>query len=177
MTRVPILRYPIVYLAVHYPPPGIFEGRSNINEQPELICNKKGIVADIYELLKEQKLDYIELSETWDCGAFNRQIAKIAHTFSVACLGNDGWEPLLPTLITGESSHYFHLIGCTSHDSQVCVDPYDLMLDIREFDNVYYVVVFLTLLGFGRLPTYQVVSGRVLDLKAIKSKISKTQNS
>ena len=86
-----------------------------------------------------------------------RTLAKIAHSFSVAELGFDGFDPLLTELILGKSDHWSHCVGQLSHSAEAKTSElHRLSLD---WDGDLLVCRVQLYSKYGS-PSYVVVAGR-----------------
>lgn len=163
---------PVYYLAVRLPPPGIILGVPRRIGSPELHVDIKGDTEHIAKLLStEKEATILNLISQWHWGAFSRLIAKIGHAYTVSVLGLTGWRPLLPPVILGQDECLSHLTGGVTEPSEECQAPNDLVLATVDIGGVIHLVVRMSLLGFGRLPTYQAVVGAVEDWETVNRMI------
>lgn len=95
-------------------------------------------------------------------GDFARMLAKIAHSFAMAELGADAFEPLLPDLILGKSETAPYLVGgdATEESSSVELPLHYLGPMYASVDEVLYLLIAIRLFSKMGMPRYHVVVGR-----------------
>lgn len=174
--NVPIRDYPITYIAVELPPPGLLLGIAPSNLNPELKFNLKGDAASLNQTMDALTIERLIIKHGFDWAAFFKQLAKIGHCYAFCCLRRRGYEPLLPDIIFGKSQHLSHYVGGISRvpESEE-ISTSDLYLSLVENDSEYYLVVGIQLLGMGTLPRYQVVAGHVSDLHAFYTALAESK--
>lgn len=163
---VPVGMLPTNYIALELPSPGILTGAEPSNMNPEMKLHIKGDQKEIEIAMRELDVGELELSSMAAWGSFCRLLAKIGHAYSMAVLGGEGYKPLLIDLILGKSDYLSHYVGGTAEDN---IES-DLQLSLISSRTELYLCVNITLLGRGRLPTYQAVAGLVTDPVAITEK-------
>ncbi len=169
ISLLPMSDVPTVYGVLDLPEPGIISGAPRSESNPEVQIHLRGDVAEISKALSSYPSDAIELSAEVDWGAFSRLLAKIAHSYLVAVVGEVGYEPLLPDLILGKSRHLAHLVGGVSEPVEPEAAGADLAVAWRHIRDEPYLTVYIQLLGRGRTPIYQVVAAKVEDVRAVES--------
>jgi hypothetical protein len=169
-TQLAVQHFPTVYLAVEFPPPGIFTGADLSDRNPELTVTLKGDKDEIAHAMRVLEKENIELCSLFSWGPFCRQIAKIGHAFAVASIGTDGYAPLLPDIILGRSECLSHFVGGVKNAIRA---EADLSLLLVTEKKVNYLVVYVQLFGIGRLPVYQAVVGKVTDLNVVLTNVAR----
>ena len=155
---VPIGDHPIFYVVLLPVEPGLFRGDEPTDKNPEMIANVMGDEPGI-ALFHEQGGD-LELSADALWGSLFRMLAKIGHSYAVGMLGVEGYEMYLPGLILGTDKRLAYFVGGTTKQT-----PKETTIELSwvPHKDEHYLTVSINLLS-GRLPTYQVIVGRVTDM-------------
>jgi hypothetical protein len=175
--QLPIDDFPFLYHSLTMPRAGMLSGRHyrSDSDNPELSITLNGDEKSIQALAARAGADRFSFEIVFSPMEFSRVIAKTCHAHAVSVVGLRGMEWLLTSFIRGlPTSNFFNLIGC----ADVCrklVPPSDLALDIVELGTASLLIGRVTFLGKSRLPTYEAVVGRILDLGLIRSKILSAQ--
>jgi hypothetical protein len=183
--------FPDVNLIVDLPLPGIITKSPLTEMNPEfqlrLVGNSNEIskAISLIENKSENKEVSLLLSCTFDWGAFYRLLAKIAHGHLVACVGLEGYIPLLPDLILERSPYLSHYIGgiangggwhqMTYHLGLMMIPSPEIGYIAPEIDAGYF-SVYIHLFGGMNMPTYQVIAGKITDFDLINLNYIETCN-
>lgn len=172
-------QYPDIYLVVNLPPPGILNGAPLTELNPEMQISLVGNPNEIARAISSIGNENISLilSHSFPWGDFCRVLAKIAHGFLVACVGQAGYIPLLPDLILGRSSYLAHYIGGIEGGSPIHMMSHNLQLILipdlgTGAIDTGYIAVYIQLLGGVSMPTYQVIAAKISDFDLIIEKIN-----
>jgi hypothetical protein len=91
--------------------------------------------------------------------AFNRFLAKVAHSFTCATLGEDNFEPCLNKLILEGHEHSTFWIGC---DEERSAQPYFFEIEPGEYqawNGQKFLAVRIRLFSFLGTPSYVIAVG------------------
>lgn len=162
--NVPVSIYPTIYPIILPPQPGIL----NDNEKRKANFETKIMLAgneDEMHAFATAYPDAVEFEFSWNLSldALLRVLAKIAHSYIVACYGIIGYTPLLPSIILGKQDPAY-LVGGIAE-----IVAADKSRE-RNFGNGLqllvtkegHMIVNIDIAG-GRFPTYSVVAGKVED--------------
>ncbi|KJC36494.1 hypothetical protein UP06_32820 [Bradyrhizobium sp. LTSP857] len=98
-----------------------------------------------------------------DQEAFNRVLAKIAHAYTVAELGLDNFEAVLPSRILDRTDALRRYVGGGAEYPPPASDNlHEVEIEPRSPDHDW-IIVRIRLLAYYATPIYRVVSGRWLD--------------
>lgn len=158
-TQIPTSVFPTSYVALELPPPGILTGAPKTTKNPEMKLHIKRDETEYNRALETLDLRAIGFRHKLDWASLLRFIAKVAHGYTRALVGKAGYEPTLPDLILGRSSHLSYIVGGGS----VNPHPGEVAFALVPAGQDLYLTAFLTLMGRGRLPTYQAVAGLIRD--------------
>lgn len=175
---VPIDIVPLVYYSLRMPRAGMLRGRHYEldSENPEMTLDTKGDPKSIQALAEWAGAKEYSSGSVLLPKEFSRLIAKTCHAYAVSVVGLEGIEWLLTSFIRGlPTTNFYNLIGCADDDRRL-EPPIDLALDMLEFENDLLLISRVTFLGNNRLPTYEVVVGRILDFDLIIPKILSAQH-
>jgi hypothetical protein len=105
------------------------------------------------------------LVRAFDMSAFMRLLAKIAHSFSVAQLGIDGFDPELLELIQGHAPHSgAWFVGAST---EVIPPPeqslHQVGMTFMAWGNRWLVIVRIRLWAAHDTPSYHVISGLLIE--------------
>lgn len=162
--------YPTLYPAVSLPIPGILTGAPLSEGNPEMKFHVKADEAELVKTISAFKGKNVQVKSMLAWGEFCRLLAKIAHCYLIAIFGEQGYTPFLPDIILGRSSYLSHYVGGVPIELGLDTPASDLAISLVKDGGTRYIVVFIQLLGRGRLPLYQVVSGLVTDVDVINSR-------
>lgn len=124
---------------------------------------------DAERLLTEYNVDGINLksclSNIW---LFSRMLAKVAHSYTIAEKGINGFQPLLKDFILGNKTNYRpdHFIGMNNISIFWPARIHDITLKEEIFESKKYLVCRVRLFCFAAFPEYIVVVGLVKGEKA-----------
>ncbi|MSO70497.1 MAG: hypothetical protein EXQ88_00520 [Alphaproteobacteria bacterium] len=88
-----------------------------------------------------------------------RMIAKIAHSYAVAEIGIDRFEPLLTDYIRGKPGDIEYLIGGTEQPEPETTAPYSLSCWTEECRGIPHLVTSVRFLADKKARTYIAVVG------------------
>lgn len=97
--------------------------------------------------------------------AFARMLAKIGHSFAVARLGIDGFEPVLTDLIRERSNEYADFVGGDPRPSPRKSVKHQMQLNRLQINGVEYAVVAIQIFAKFGAPVFQVVVGQTKRAK------------
>jgi hypothetical protein len=145
------------------PEPGILTGAPPSDLNPPFTVEINADKTELKSIQAELEATALETIVELQWGDFCRLLAKVGHAYLVATVGLGGYEPLLPEIILGRSNHLSHYVGGVTGSTDDVLAGADLAIGSRSLGAERYLVVFVQLLGKGRLPPYQVVAARVRD--------------
>ncbi|MDM4769043.1 HNH endonuclease [Solimonas sp. SE-A11] len=167
---VPAELYPRCYTVFKFKRAGILSDKYPATFDRELRNSSE----DMAELVKQgyvQPDEDIGIIEHVRVDAFCEQLAQIGHAHTVAMMGMDSFEPLLPPLILGNDKRYFQLIGGVSKEEAVNTGA---TVDFINHQGTYFVGCRVGLPDFGwNFPTYQIICGRFADKDAMEAAAAK----
>jgi hypothetical protein len=152
--------YPIMYPSFTFPRAGLLVGRDR-HAEVEYQVNVHRVGDQMEEFTK--KYGAWEMDSTMFPLEFVRLIAKVAHSFSVAVHGANGFRPFLTDLILGRFdhlSHGLHWVG--SEELTPAPTPELFSIKSEKYELVTgerWIVVWLQLFPFFGAPVYHVVVG------------------
>jgi hypothetical protein len=161
--HVPLEKYPAPFVGYIFKLPGIFRG---VEPAEAIYCEPVYVIPDedlnnfrnrrlIMSIRPEVKLNPI---------VFARMLAKIAHSFAIAILGINGFQPMLKSLIVEEDLPMAsYLVGGGPGFGEPDIGNgifYTLNCGSRKYNGIDYVVVSIKLFA-TELPRYEVVVGKV----------------
>jgi hypothetical protein len=173
--EIEVGKFPRFYVTVEMPPPGIINDLPPTDKSPELKLYLKADQEGLKAFVESLGASSYEIGFNWRWDAFNQLLAKIAHAYSAGLAGFDGIEYLLPPLIVGGSACFSYLIGGIDDPSQELEPPADIQLNYRKIRDELYLSVKTTIFGNKRFPTYEIISGRIIDLDMVRRKIAVAQ--
>jgi hypothetical protein len=116
---------------------------------------------------------------------YGKMLAKIAHSYAVAELGIENFDPLLPAVIADDASMPFRFVGCIGQVGNNLPKEdilHRLSFECWEVSGVLYAVVVIRILAYTGAPDYHVVVGTVPEIpmaamtRGFSSRIASTQN-
>lgn len=185
-----LANYPDFNLIPSLPPPGILTKSPLTEMNPEMQISTVGDpneIANAISLIENEsgnKNIKLSLSHHFAWGDFSRLLAKIAHGYLVAFVGQEGYIPLLPDLILGRSPYLAHYIGGIDGGPVHMMTYWLSLVILPSPDTGYiaedegYLAVYIQLLGGIPMPMYQVIAGKIKNLGLIIENINskKTDN-
>jgi hypothetical protein len=159
---LPIEEHPITCVGFDWAAPRLLDGKPPINTfEGRLIVRYAG--ADL-DLLKhaEGKGDKVKLG-TFGMTIFARMLAKIGHSYAIAHVPPNSFEPMLPALILGKADHdASYLVGGDKSGWQPKSVPclHSVYLQDCISGGVTYTLARITLFEIVGMPRYHVVVGR-----------------
>jgi hypothetical protein len=157
---LPASEVPTSFVALKLPPPGIFSDLELSDLNPEMKIEIKANTKEWDSFAKRfdaRQIQGPEMNVFW--GPFCQLLAKIAHSYAMAVLKGNYFQPYLNDLILGKSHYLSHYVGGSSKDVPNAALWFDVVLGNGE----WLLCVGINLLGNGSLPSYQVVVGKVTD--------------
>jgi hypothetical protein len=154
--------FPLFYMAFKFPPPAVLIGR-NLDAD---------VNYDIWVKLNEDDMKKHAGGDQHgfrlapgEPVAFSRLLAKIAHSYAVAELGEHAFQPRLKKIIRKEPRSLTKILNWVGGDLEI---PYaqpvlhSLQLERRQIGPIHYVVVNIRLFCFMGSPQYRVVVGELI---------------
>lgn len=169
---IPVQDTPPFWVTVQMPTPGILRGEPFVDKCPEIRITLHRYSEGVAEFSRKYGISEIHGEFEHDQRAFNQMLAKIAHSFTAAIIGTDGYEKFLTPIIIGDEPRTYHFIGGTSSEDEIVEPPNILKIEFFYLNLVPYLRVWIRLFPQLNYPTYQVVVGRVTDLDLIVKKIA-----
>jgi hypothetical protein len=183
-----LANYPDFNLIPSLPLPGILTKAPLTEMNPEIgvsIIGDPNEIANAISLIEKESGDEnikLSLSNHFVWSDFYRLLAKIAHGYLVAYVGQEGYIPLLPDLVLGRSSYLAHYIGGLD-EGAVHTMTYWLSLAILPSpdtghiaEDEGYLAVYIQLLGGISMPMYQVICGKITNLSLIIENTNSKKN-
>lgn len=164
LVEIPTGDYPIIFNMLVYPPPDVV----NVNTEPgRLVVGMKlaHLKFDQIELYRKHRISGFS-SAIWDNQMLTRMLAKIAHSFAVAELGLDKFEPRLVSLITRGDISTMNLVGgddALNDGERPSEALHELALGYQRINGTAYVVARIRLFASSGGPFYSVVVGESLE--------------
>lgn len=156
-THIPAEEYPATLILPHLGAPRLFNPMPPEEDPRIWIRNQQHKIDAIGQ--KYGVREYATVSV--DLWAVMRVLAKIAHAYTVAELGLDGFTPILPNYIIGDNDGARHFY--VGSDLTLAPDvPGELISIVNEEPTVEqwdFIVIRIRLFGNLGGPTYRVVSG------------------
>jgi hypothetical protein len=150
--------YPLVYMAYKLPEPGVLVGRSPDTEiKYEAFCRIDENAFRRYAPGDKYGFQLAPLNPD----AYVRMLAKIAHAYAVAELGEKAFWPKLTRFIRGHRLKSLHWIGGNMNVPDLSPQFHDIRWHIDAFSGVHYLVVSLRLFSFFGGPQYHIVVGEL----------------
>lgn len=158
-SSVPASEFPLCCIGYRFPPPGILRGvPSSENFEGELV---------VRQVLDELRPHITPEGQRVKLGTINmlqfaRMLAKIGHSYAVAQLGLDAFEPMLPDLILGKHASAPELVGGDASGPVPETEPclHHVYLQDCLSSGTKYVLATIRLFAFVGMPRYHVVVGR-----------------
>jgi hypothetical protein len=170
ITKLPPTEFPLIFYTFVFTTPGILIGRDPSASVPYDAWGKVN-----EEDFRKQAPGHGEGFRAGPeiPGALARMIAKIAHAYAVAELGEKSFNPLLRGLIRGERQNPFHLVGGELAVPEATEHFHEIGLEATCVGNVDYLIANIRLFAFIGAPQYRVVVGELysaIDQKAFLTK-------
>jgi hypothetical protein len=150
--KVDPMEFPFSYAAYKLPAPAVLCGRDPL---ADIECDYWGVVdKDEFKNFAPNDKDGFRLAR---CNplAFCRLLAKTAHGFAVAALGEGAFVPVLRKLIRGEPSKSQEWIGGDTEIPEADPTLHDIQCEVSDVGDKSYVVVALRLFCFLGAPRYR----------------------
>ncbi len=162
--QIPTEDYPIIFNMLVYPPPDV----ANVNtEQGRMVVGMKvaQLKFDQKELYRKHKISSFS-SAIWDNQMLTRMLAKIGHSFAVAELGSDNFNPRLLNLIRDGDISAMTLVGgddMLNDKVRSSAALHELGLGYQRIGGTVHVVARIRLFASSGGPFYSVVVGESLE--------------
>jgi hypothetical protein len=160
---VPIEDHPIAFMLPIYQPPSFTAESKDFGKtiRGATIAN---IRIDMSALWKKYQISSFAPAY-WDNAMLCRMLAKIAHSFAVAELGESAFSPLLPKLICDGVPSGMSLIGCSPEWEKISRSPdlHTIGLGYQRHMDKTFVVASVRLFASYDSPVYRVVVGESLE--------------
>lgn len=161
-TNVPIEKFPAMAVTLKFGPPGILAGST---PQQKVLSGgvALGILPTFGQMLNpylaQGKVTFVPPRKGATSTHLGRILAKIAHSYVVAELGLDGFDPYLNKIILGTDTSYLpHYVGGNDELPDPIASVFEISLDVNE---VSLCVVKIRLLAdLKGMPEYLVVAGK-----------------
>ncbi len=158
---IPSENFPIIALGYNFPAPGLLQNiEPNGAYEGTLIV--RYIESELQEFMKPEG-QRVKLG-SFSVQVFCQMLAKIAHSYAIANLGENAFHPLLPDLILGKSLTPQFLVGgdVYSTPSEQNSVLHDIFLQNCLSNGIEYILVGIQLFAFMGMPRYHVVVGEKL---------------
>jgi HNH endonuclease len=176
---VPVEDHPIAFMLPIYQPPEFAANATGFGKaiRGAMFANIK---LDLKALWKKYQVGSFA-PPYWDNAMLCRMLAKIAHSFAVAELGETAFQPLLLRLICDGNSTGMSLIGCSPEWEKIPRSSalHTLELGYQRDHSKTYVVASVRLFASYDSPVYRVVVGESLEgpfarnIRVFSNKISR----
>jgi hypothetical protein len=162
--EVPVQDHPSLFLMPAYTLPGILLGITASDKWPEVrfrmfwsVLNRQRLEQNI----KAQGGTAVRVEGTQKAALLPRLLAKIAHAYAIAELGETNFRPLLLRLIRKGQLTAPYLVGGELDVAPSTPAFHELSHEIRRVDNRNYLIVRIRLLAYLEAPVYYVVVGEM----------------
>jgi HNH endonuclease len=166
LTRsIPIEKYPAITVTLVFDRPGILLSRKPVDRELAggvAIGTLPTFGQHLRDYLAQGSVSFGPHRKTATSQFLGRMLAKIAHSFAVAELGLQKFNPFLRPIILGDDlSHLAHYVGGTRKIPPAIADIYEIrLLNARSMDDRLYLKVVIRLLAdLQGMPEYWVVVG------------------
>jgi len=156
--HLPAPEFPLLALGFRFPAPGLLRGEpQGDSTEGEVICR----------YINEQFQKYIPSDGrrvkigSICIDTFCRMLAKIAHSYAIAKLGETAFNPLLPKIILEKNIPPTYLVG-GDKSSEPKKQPkvlHDIYPQLCLSHGIEYVLIAIQLFAFIDMPRYHVVVG------------------
>jgi hypothetical protein len=160
---LPIEEHPITCIGFDWAAPRLLDGKPPENAfEGRMIVKYAGAGRDLLKHAVEG--DKVKLGSI-GMTIFARMLAKIGHSYAVANMPRDSFEPMLPDLILGKAElNASYLVGGDKSgwvpNSMPCL--HSVFLQDCSSGGVIYTLARISLFEFADMPRYHVVVGRKL---------------
>jgi hypothetical protein len=156
--KVGPMDFPLVFMAYRLPPPGILIGRNpDVDINYEVVCQ---ISEEEFRRFAPGDKDGF-LIAPMNPEAYVRMLAKIAHAYAVAELGQSSFRPSLREFIRGEPMAALKWIGGDTVSPKAEQRLHDIRWYVHFANDLNYLVVSLRLFAFVGSPQYHIVVGEL----------------
>lgn len=157
-TLVGPMEFPLVFMALKFPAPGILVGRDP-DAQVDYEVTAQISEEEFRKFAPGDKDGF--LIAPLNPEAYARMLAKIAHSYAVAELGEPAFRPKLRRFIRGRPLKALQWIGGDTVIPKAEHRLHDIQWGIEVAGGVNYVVVSLRLFSFIGSPQYHIVVGEL----------------
>jgi hypothetical protein len=153
------MEFPLVFMAFKFPLPGLLIGRDpNAGIDIEAVAK---ISEEEFRKFAPGDKDGFLIART-DIEAYCRMLAKIAHSYAVAELGEAAFRPVLREFIRGKPlEHAWHWIGSDTATPPPEQRLHDIQWLASTVNGFNYVMVSLRLFSFIGSPRYHIIVGEL----------------
>jgi hypothetical protein len=152
--------FPLAYCSLRLPPPAVLVDR-DVTAQVNYEAWARVSPEEFKKHAPNDK-DGIAIALV-EPDAFVRMLAKIAHSYAVAELGEAAFSPVLCDFIRGKPMRALQWIGGELRDPPATSSFHDIRWRIQTVNVTHYVVVDLRLFCFMASPLYRIVVGRLIS--------------
>jgi hypothetical protein len=158
MNDIPVENYPVYYQAYKFPTPGLVASRINSEEIEFATWCKLDTSKTSNAILADR-----EGFSLGPCNpdSFCKMLAKIAHAYTVAELGNDRFLPFLSGYCRGVNFDRLQFIGCVPGNDATEDSLHTIDLSTIQNGHMQFLVSDIRLFAFMNTPTYRVIVGSV----------------
>jgi len=105
----------------------------------------------------------VDKAHRMDNGDYGRMLAKIAHAYTVAALGENSFRPFLTNIVRGiQPLNLTHFIGSQIQTTGDATDLHEISIERNFLGNERLVVVRIRLFAPWKTPAHLVVAGERL---------------
>jgi hypothetical protein len=155
--RIPIQDLPTAYLALKLNPPGILLGKQPSETVDGEIWGKTSKGEDALRLVSRRR-EGLHVASIQPL-TFGRFLAKVAHSYAVATLGFESFQPLLLDLIHGKTEAVSYLVGGAAEVPPADDKTFVLRAGWGTIGGASYALVEIRLYAELATPQYLVVAG------------------
>jgi hypothetical protein len=163
--QIPIEKYPALIVTLVFDTPDILTGCEPIEKELSggvAVGTMPTFGLHLQEYLNQGTVSFEPPRNTANSQHLGRMLAKIAHSYTVAELGLNGFKPFLQKIILGSDiRHLGHYIGGTREIPPKINDVYEVRLTtVQSSDRRNYLMVIIRLLADVQgMPEYRVIVG------------------
>lgn len=161
-TSIDPMDFPLVFLAYRFPPPAVLIGRDpQAHVNFEAVCK---ISQEEFKKFAPSDKDGFRIAPM-DPNSYCRMLAKIAHAYAVAELGESSFRPYLRNIIRGEPfatvAPLLRWIGGDDKSPPAAQHLHDIQWRVQTVNVSNFLVVSLRLFSFIGSPQYHIVVGEL----------------